>query len=169
MSRERFKLFLLTYQFLAGFCDTVTGLLLIFAPACTLALMGVAHNSFPSAAISFVGTFVMSVGLAYLYALRLPMNPANAPRWQTVWLLTALTRTLVAGFLLWQIITEQMESAWLMVAFTDGMLAAVQWTGLAKGWLRFNFVKRMRRPRRIIPGQPAGVASALSSSPMFIF
>jgi hypothetical protein len=48
---------------------------------------------------------------------------------------------LVAGFLLWQIVTDQMESAWLMVAFTDGVLAAVQWTGLAKGWLQFDFVK----------------------------
>jgi hypothetical protein len=141
MSRERIKHFLPAYQLLAGSCDTATGVFLVFAPAWTLALMGVTHSSFAPAATSFVGTFVLSVGLAYLYALRLPMNPANAPRWQTVWLLTALTRTLVAAFLLWQIAARQMESAWLMVAFTDGALAAVQWIGLAKGWLRFDSAK----------------------------
>ena len=138
MSQDRFKLFLLLYQLLAGSGDAATGLLLIVAPAWTLALMGVTHGSFTPAATSFVGTFVLSVGLAYLYVLRLPMNPAYAPRWQTVWLLTALTRTLVAGFLAWKIIAGQMESAWLTVAFTDGALAVVQWTGLAKGWLQFD-------------------------------
>jgi hypothetical protein len=141
MSRERFTFFLVAYQLLAGSCDTATGLLLIVAPAWTLALMDVSHSSFTPAATSFVGTFVLAVGLSYLYALRLPMDSANAPRWQTVWLLTALTRTLVAGFLLWQIGTKQMEFAWMTVALSDGALAAVQWTGLAKGWLRFDFAK----------------------------
>jgi hypothetical protein len=69
------------------------------------------------------------------------MNPANAPRWQTVWFLTALTRTLVAAFLLWQIAAQRMESTWLTVALTDGAFAAVQWIGLAKGWLRFDSEK----------------------------
>jgi len=141
MNRNRFKQFLLVYQLLAGSCDTATGVLLIFAPAWTLTLMGVAHSSFAPVATSFVGTFVLSVGLAYLYAAKLPMNPANAPRWQTVWLLTALSRTLVAGFLVWQIITKQMESAWITVALTDGVLATAQWIGLAKGWLRFDLEK----------------------------
>lgn len=141
MNRKRFKIFLLAYQFLAGACDTATGVLLVFAPKWTLALMGVARHSFPPAATAFVGTFVLSVGLAYLYAARLPMNPANAPRWQTVWILTALTRSLVSGFLFWQIAIKQMEPAWLTVAFTDGALAVVQWIGLEKGWLRFDFEK----------------------------
>jgi hypothetical protein len=141
MNRNRFKPFLLTYQILAGTCDMATGVLLIFAPAWTLTLMGVAQSSFPPSATSFVGTFVLSVGLAYLYAAKIPMNPANAPRWQTVWLLTALSRTLVAGFLVWQIIARQMEAAWLTVAFTDGVLATVQWLGLAKGWLQFDTKK----------------------------
>lgn len=138
MNRNRFKQFLLAYQLLAGSCDTATGVFLIFAPTWTLTLMGAAQSSFPPSATSFVGTFVLSVGLAYLYAAKLPMNTANAPRWQTVWLLTALSRTLVAGFLVWQIIAKQMESAWLTVAFTDGVLATLQWIGLAKGWLQFD-------------------------------
>ena len=138
MNRNRFKQFLIAYQLLAGSSDTATGVLLVFTPAWTLKLMGVVHSSFPPAATSFIGIFVLSVGLAYLYAAKLPMNAANAPRWQTVWLLTALSRTLVAGFLFWQTITKQMESAWLTVAFTDGTLATVQSIGLAKGWLQFD-------------------------------
>lgn len=141
MSRERFTFFLVAYQFLAGFCDTATGLLLIMAPAWTLALMGISHSFFAPAATSFIGTFVLAVGLTYLYALRLPLDSSNAPRWQTIWLLTALTRSLVAGFLLLQIGSKQMEFAWLTVAVSDGALASVQWIGLAKGWLRFDFAK----------------------------
>ena len=141
MKRERFKYGLLTYQLLAGACDTATGILLIVAPAWTLAVMGVAHSSFPHAATSFVGTFVCAVGLAYLYAARLPMNLANAPRWQTTWALTALIRSLVSVFLFWQIAIKQMEMAWLTVALTDGALAMVQWIGLGKGWLQFDFAK----------------------------
>jgi hypothetical protein len=141
MNRERLKFILLAYQLLAGVCDTMTGVLLVLAPTWTLTLMGVAHHSFSPQATSFVGTFVLSVGLAYFYAACWPMTSAHAARWQAVWFLTALTRTLVAGFLAWQIAAKQMESAWLTVAFTDGALAAIQWTGLAKGWLRFDFAE----------------------------
>lgn len=138
MTRERFKFYLPAYQFLAGGCDTMTGILLVAAPAWTLHLMGVAHSSLTPTATSFVGTFVLSVGLAYLYAIRLPMNAANAARWQTIWILTALTRSLVSAFLFWKIASKQMEPAWLTVAFVDGALASVQWTGLKKGWLQFE-------------------------------
>jgi hypothetical protein len=88
--------------------------------------------------VSFVGAFVLSVGLAYLCAARWPMNSRFAPRWQTVWLLTALSRSLVAIFLTWQIIAGKMETAWLTVALTDGALATVQWIGLKRGWLNFK-------------------------------
>lgn len=141
MNRERSKFFLLTYQYLAGACDTATGILLICAPEWTLALMGVTHGAFSPAAASFVGIFVLAVGIAYLYATRVPMDAANAPRWQTIWGLTALIRSLVSLFLFWQIGTKEMESAWLTVAFTDGALAVVQWVGLENGWLRFDSAK----------------------------
>lgn len=141
MSRERFKIFLLAYQLLAGVCDTMTGVLLVVVPAWTLTLMGVTSGSFPPVAASFVGTFVLSVGLIYLYALRLPMTPDNAPRWQTVWMLTALIRFLVAGFLFWQMAVKHMEFAWATVALTDGALATMQWIGLKRGWLEFDSAK----------------------------
>jgi hypothetical protein len=126
------------YQWLAGSCDTATGLLLMFAPGWTLALMGVRHAPQPVEFAAYIGAFVLSVGIAYFYAAWLPMDAANAPRWQTVWLLTALSRTLVAGFLTWHMIAGRMEMAWISVALTDGALALFQWVGLSKGWLRFK-------------------------------
>lgn len=126
------------YQWLAGLCDTATGALLLVAPAWTLKLMGVHEAPQPIQFVSFIGAFVLSVGLAYLYAARLPLVSANAARWQTVWLVTALSRSLVAGFLSSQIVAGKMEVAWLAVAVTDGTLAIWQWTGLRRGWLDFK-------------------------------
>jgi len=126
------------YQWLAGSCDTATGALLVFAPAWTLKLMGVQQLPQPVEFASFVGVFVLGVGLAYWYAARLPLNFKSAPRWQTVWALTALIRFLVAGFLTWQISFGRMEKAWITVAATDGALAVFQWTGLKCGWLDFQ-------------------------------
>ena len=140
MSAGRYNNLLLGYQFLAGSCDAVTGLLLIVSPGWTLSLMGVTQN-YPSASISFVGTFVLAVGLAYFYPLRFSRDATNAQRWQTVWVLTALTRSLVAAFLFFEIAAQRMEMAWITVALSDGALAAIQWTGLAKGWLRFDLTK----------------------------
>ena len=131
---------LLSYQVLAGTCDTVTGLLLIVSPGWTLSLMEVTQI-YPSALISFVGTFVLAVGLAYFYPLRFPTDAPNAQRWQTVWALTALARSMVAAFLFFEIAAHRMEMAWVTVALSDGALAAIQWTGLAKGWLRFDLTK----------------------------
>jgi hypothetical protein len=138
MSRILPSRWLQLYQCLAGLCDVTTGVLLVFAPSWTLTLMGVRHIPHPNDFASFIGAFVLSVGISYLYAARLPMNAANAPRWQTVWSLTALSRTSVAGFLAWKILTGHLESAWLTVAFTDGLLAVFQWIGLRAGWLCFK-------------------------------
>lgn len=126
------------FQWLAGACDMITGVLLVFAPAWTLKLIGVQQLPQPVEFASFVGVFVLGVGLAYLYAARLPLNLEATPRWQTVWVLTALIRTLVAGFLTWQIFAGQMEKSWLIVAATDGALALFQWLGLKRGWLEFK-------------------------------
>ncbi|MDB6022202.1 MAG: hypothetical protein JWQ04_2059 [Pedosphaera sp.] len=138
MSQIRPSRWLLVYQCLAGLCDVTTGVLLVFAPGWTLTLMGVRHIPQPVDFASFIGAFVLSVGVAYLYAACLPMNAANAPRWQTVWWLTALSRTSVAGFLAWKILTGHLESAWLTVALTDGLVAVFQWIGLRAGWLCFK-------------------------------
>ena len=126
------------YQWLAGAGDTATGGLLVLAPAWTLKLMGVQQLPQPVDFASFIGVFVLGVGMAYWYAARLPFDSKSAPRWQTVWSLTALTRSLVAGFLTWQILAGRMEKAWLAVAATDGALAIFQGIGLKRGWLDFK-------------------------------
>ncbi len=138
MNQTRPTRWLPAYQWLAGLCDVTTGVLLVFAPAWTLKLMGVKGGPQPVDFAAFIGVFVLSVGLAYWYAARLPMNTANAPRWQAVWWLTALSRTLVAGFLFWKIFGGKIEMAWLTVALTDGFLATFQWVGLHKRWLAFK-------------------------------
>ena len=126
------------YQWLAGLCDVTTGALLIIVPGWTLKLMGVQHAPQPIGFAAFIGVFVLSVGLAYWYAAGCPPNSLNAPRWQAVWWLTAMSRSLVAAFLGWKILTGSMELAWLSVAVTDGVLATFQWIGLRAGWLCFQ-------------------------------
>lgn len=132
------KRWLPAYQWLAGMCDALTGALLLVAPVWTLKLMGVHQPPQPVEFVSFVGAFVFSVGLAYLYAARIPLTPNGAHRWQTVWVLTALSRSMVAAFLLWHILAGKMEPAWLVVAASDAALAILQWIGLGRGWLDFK-------------------------------
>jgi hypothetical protein len=138
MTKRLASAWLLTYQYLAGLGDTTTGLLLVFAPLWTMTLMGVQRLPQPIEYVSFVGVFVLGVGLAYLSVTRLPLTAQNTPRWQTVWILTALIRSLVAAFLLTEILSGQMEPAWFTVAIVDGALAVIQWIGLGKGWLNFE-------------------------------
>ena len=132
MTKHRALFWLLTYQYLAGLSDTATGWLLVLEPQWTLTLMGVHRIPQPIEFASFAGVFVLGVGVTYLYATRLPLIAANTARWQTIWALTALIRTLVAVFLLGEILLGRMERAWLTVAITDGTLALIQWIGLRR-------------------------------------
>ncbi len=130
------RTWLIVYQSLAGLCDTSTGLLLIAAPAWTLGLMGLTIVPQPIAFVRYIGVFVLGVGLTYLWAaLRWPLTPRATAGWSTQWKLTALLRTLVALFILWQVTAGEMESKWITVALSDGAFALIQWTGLQKGWL----------------------------------
>ena len=138
MTKHRALFWLLTYQYLAGLSDTSAGWFLVLEPQWTLTLMGVRRIPQPIEFASFVGVFVLGVGVTYLYATRLPFVAFNTARWQTIWALTALIRTLVAVFLLGEILLGRMERAWLAVAVTDGTLALIQWIGLSKGWLNFE-------------------------------
>lgn len=130
------KRLLLGYQLLTGASDTVTGLLLIVAPAVTLDLMKL--HAVPAALpfLSYIGVFVLSVGVACLYGALLALKPLSAPRLETVWLLTAITRGLVAAFVVSQIASGKLEAGWSTVALTDGALAVLQAVGLLRGWLR---------------------------------
>src|ERR1035441_2123281 len=95
---------LLGYQMLTGLSDTGTGLLLIFAPALTLRLLGL-HVSFESLPfLSYIGMFVLSVGIACLYGAFLASRVAFAEKLEVVWLLTGITRALVALFVIAKIL-----------------------------------------------------------------
>jgi hypothetical protein len=134
MSRMRTTRWLPIYQWLAGMGEVTTGVLLVFAPNWTLSLMGV-QAPHPVEFAGFIGVFVLSVGVSYWYAAWVPITSDNLERWRAVWWLTALSRSLVAGFLTWKILAGSLETAWLTVALTDGVLSIFQWTGLRAGWL----------------------------------
>jgi hypothetical protein len=85
--------------------------------------------------LSYIGAFVLSVGIACLYGAWLTTRPHFAARFEVVWLLTAITRASVALFVLAKIFSGGLEPGWLTVALSDGAFALFQLTGLTRGWL----------------------------------
>jgi len=124
------------YQLLTGLSDTSTGILLVVAPALTLHLMGLNALEDALTFLSYIGTFVLSVGLACLYGALLTTHAGFAPKLEVVWLLTGITRALVAIFVLVNLAAGRLEHGWLTVAISDGALALFQAIGLVRGWLR---------------------------------
>ncbi len=128
--------FLLGYQILSGLSDSATGLLLLFAPALTLRLMRLHVASVSLPFLSFIGAFVLSVGLACLYGAMLATRlPSSSRELQVVWLLTAISRGCVALFVSFSMLAGTLNPGWLDVAVSDGALALLQIIGLSKGWL----------------------------------
>ena len=126
---------LIGYQLLTGLSDGVTGALLIVSPSVTLRLMGIHVAAAALPFLSFIGAFVLSVGLACLYGACLAPNPRAAAKLQVVWLVTAITRGLVAIFVAASIFSGTLEAGWITVAISDAAFAFVQAIGLSKGWL----------------------------------
>jgi hypothetical protein len=126
---------LFAYQLLTGLSDAGTGILLILEPALTLRLMRlhVADDALPF--LSFIGAFVLSTGVACLFGAWLTGRHDASQRLETVWLLTAVTRGLVAAFVFVSVLASTLAAGWLTVAISDGVLALVQAIGLKKGWL----------------------------------
>ncbi|HEX4756555.1 MAG TPA: hypothetical protein VH308_01185 [Terracidiphilus sp.] len=126
---------LFAYQLLTGFSDTTTGALLLVVPELTLRMM---HLSAPPEAliyISFIGAFVLSVGLSCIYGAFLVYRGGGRARLEVIWLLTALTRASVAIFVAGQIMAGALEAGWLTVAAVDGACVLIQAMGLRNGWL----------------------------------
>jgi vacuolar-type H+-ATPase subunit I/STV1 len=126
---------LFTYQLLTGLSDTSTGFLLIFFPYLTLSLMKVHVVPNTALFLSYIGVFILSVGLACLYGAALTPPPALLQKLEVVWLLTAITRGLVAAFIVWKILSGLLEPGWAAVAISDGAFALLQGIGLWRGWL----------------------------------
>ena len=129
MTKTKFVKF---WSVAVGAMDTLTGLLLIFVPGLVLRLLKIEAPS-PDAMVflSWIGVFVMAVGLSYGFALGRHRAAGG-----TVWLFTSMARILVAVFLVIQITREIMAPAWLLVAISDGLVALVQMVVLRKGWWR---------------------------------
>lgn len=133
---QKFRKAILFFQLMAGAADTTTGALLITAPEWTLRLMNVSQIPAAAIFISYIGVFVFSVGLSYLWAFFFwARNPNNVAQWRAQWTVTALIRSFVAIFVLWNVSTLQLELSWLSVGVTDGVIALLQWVGLTRGWL----------------------------------
>ena len=126
---------LLAYQTLSGLSDSITGAMLVIAPAFTLSLM---HLQAPEDALpylSFIGAFVLAVGLSCLYGAIIMAFHWSEPKLQVVWLLTAMFRASVAILVIAQILQHTLEAGWITVAVSDGACVLIQAIGLRKGWL----------------------------------
>lgn len=126
---------LIGYQLSIGLSDTLTGALLIVAPAFTLGLMGLRAPADALPFVSYIGAFVQSVGLACLYGAYVMLRRGSPCKLEVVWLLTAITRAAVAIFVLSQIAAHTLEPGWATVAIADGACAVFQAIGLRGGWL----------------------------------
>ena len=123
------------YQCAAGLSDTVTGALLCAAPQLTLRLMGLHAAADARPYVSYIGAFVFSVGICYLYGALLIAVEASPARIQMVWLLTAFTRSAVAIYVLKAVLVGDLESGWITVAAFDAACALIQGVGLRRKWL----------------------------------
>jgi hypothetical protein len=128
-------LYLLGYQLAAGISDTSTGALLMAAPVFTVRTMGISVPNEATPFLSFIGAFVLAVGLSYLYGALLVRRAGGVQRLEAVWLLTAITRSSVAIFVVGAVASRTLPSGWLSVAIFDGFCVAIQARGLRRGWL----------------------------------
>jgi len=127
---------LLCYQIGVAASDSFTGIALLFAPLFTLRLMQIQVQNSSAIYIAWIGIFVVSVGMACAYGAGLLLCKKEMGRLETVWLLTAITRGLVAAFLLVNILNNTLSLAWGTVAVFDGGCALFQCVGLRKEWLK---------------------------------
>lgn len=128
-------LLLLAYQLVAGFSDTSTGALLIVAPLFTLRMLGLVVPADATPFLSFIGAFVLAVGLSYLYGALLVRRAGGVQRLEAVWLLTAIIRSSVAIFVLAAVLNGSLAPGWLAIAIFDGICVLIQARGLRRGWL----------------------------------
>ncbi|HEY1579321.1 MAG TPA: hypothetical protein VGF82_19815 [Terracidiphilus sp.] len=128
-------LLLFAYQLVAGVSDASTGVLLIAAPLFTLRVMGIAAPNDASPFLSFIGAFVLAVGLCYLYGALLIHRMTGVQRLEAVWLLTAIIRSSVAIFVLAAVLNGSLAPGWLTIAAFDGICVLIQANGLRRGWL----------------------------------
>jgi hypothetical protein len=126
---------LLGYQWLTGLSDTATGVLLYVAPLFTLQLMGVRAVAEAGPYVSYIGAFVVAVGLSCLYGAYAVARGARPERVEMVWLLTAFSRAAVAIYVAKAVLIGTLQPAWLSVAAFDSLCVLVQGVGLKRNWI----------------------------------
>jgi hypothetical protein len=114
------------FQAAAGTCDTLAGILLILLPSFTLRLMGVRQAITEPIFISFIGAFVLAIGLSYLLFIVPPRNASDLAGVRAAWLITGLVRLCVGTFVIAACVARQLDPAWLTVAIVDYGVAAFQ-------------------------------------------
>lgn len=118
-------------QVLLGTMDCLTGLLLMVAPVWTVKLMGIRSAVEWPVMLSWVGAFVFAVGLTYF----LVGWGDDEEGWRTQWRMSAVVRMVIGVFVVWKLVSGELEMAWLTVALTDLVVAGMQMLGLRWGWL----------------------------------
>ena len=123
--------FVRLWSIVMGSMDALTGLWLITWPAGVLQVLAIPLPSADAMVfLSWIGTFVMAVGLSYALAL------GSLTRAATVWWFTAMVRLLVAAFLTTKMLSGALVFAWLPVAVSDATVALVQLALLRTRWWR---------------------------------
>jgi hypothetical protein len=126
---------LLGYQWLTGVSDTATGVLLYVAPLFTLQLMGIRAVEDAGPYLSYIGAFVLAVGLSGLYGAYVVACRGRPERLEMVWLLTSFSRAAVAIYVAKSVLTGSLEPAWISVAAFDGLCVLIQGVGLKRNWI----------------------------------
>ena len=135
MTPQRRRTLAAAYTAIAGGLDTVTGLGFVFVPELTLAAMGAdPEMEADTFFLSFVGVFVASVGLGYLWALWRWLRRGDTAFLRAVWRLTILIRLASGAFCTMSLLNGDLDPGWLGVPLADFLFAAVQIWLLRAGW-----------------------------------
>ena len=114
------------YCLLAGACDATTGLLLAIAPLWTLRLMKIPVMPTEPVYMSFIGAFVAGVGLAYFHPFVFTPAARRDQRLEGVLAATTVVRAAIAVFVVTAVMRGGLHPAWLTVAGSDAVMAALQ-------------------------------------------
>ena len=120
------KVLFIGFQLIAGGGDAVTGIALMAAPSFTLKMMGVRQEIHDLILVSFIGAFVLAVGLSYLAFASPPRNSAQLSEVRAAWLITALVRLCVGVFVAAACASQRLDPAWLTITAFDLSLATFQ-------------------------------------------
>jgi hypothetical protein len=123
--------FLKYWSLAVGTMDVLIGLLLIFFPALMLRMVKIAEPSADGLVfVSWIGVFVMSVGLSYGLAF------GRRGHGEAAWIFSSTVRLLTVFFLTSRILGESLPGGWTLVAVACALVALVQIVLLRKGWWR---------------------------------